>query len=417
MNVVGKKLLVLGGNSISSDIVKIAQSMGVYTIVTDWNDIEKSPAKSIADEYWNVSLMDYDQLVRLATEKHIDGVLTGYTDSYLVPYYILCKRLNLPCYGTQEQFELLHNKETFKKICVENKVPVVPEYDIETFDPAIISEKHKIIIKPVDNSGSRGISICSNEEQYKTGLETALANSTQKKVIIERFMECDDVSLTYTIQDGNISLSAICDRYIYQTPHNGSVTSGLIYPSKYTSTYLQDTNDVVIKMFQNVGLKNGVLFMQAFVENGKFYFYEMGYRLSGGRHYIFTEHQNNIHAIKQLVNFAITGKMAEYYIANSDNPHFHQICCQLSVLCKRHPIAQILGEDRIRFINGIIDYTSYYKEGATVGQEGTTAQIFARIHIVANTKGELQTILSQIKETLQVLDESGDNLVLDFFEY
>ena len=60
----GKKLLILGSNAVSCEIVKAAKELGVYTIVTDWNPIEKAPAKQISDEYWNVSLMDYDILVQ-----------------------------------------------------------------------------------------------------------------------------------------------------------------------------------------------------------------------------------------------------------------------------------------------------------------------------------------------------------------
>ena len=57
-----EKLLILGGNVLSCDIVRAAKEEGVYTIVTDWNDPQKSPAKLISDEYWNISLMDYDAL-------------------------------------------------------------------------------------------------------------------------------------------------------------------------------------------------------------------------------------------------------------------------------------------------------------------------------------------------------------------
>ena len=51
----GKKLLVLGGNSISEDIVNAAHALGVYVVVTDWNDTGRSPAKLLADEYWKAS--------------------------------------------------------------------------------------------------------------------------------------------------------------------------------------------------------------------------------------------------------------------------------------------------------------------------------------------------------------------------
>ena len=79
-----KKLLIIGGDSFSVDIVKTAQSMGIYTIVTDWYDTKRSPAKLVADEYWNTSIEDYESLTKQIQEHHVDGILTGFTDSYLL---------------------------------------------------------------------------------------------------------------------------------------------------------------------------------------------------------------------------------------------------------------------------------------------------------------------------------------------
>ena len=96
-----KKLLVLGGNALSCDIINIAKAMGVYTIVTDWYDTDRSPAKLICDERWDVSTTDYDELVKRVKENHIDGILTGFSDSYLLPYQHLCELTGLPCYATK----------------------------------------------------------------------------------------------------------------------------------------------------------------------------------------------------------------------------------------------------------------------------------------------------------------------------
>ena len=82
----GKKLLVLGGSAYMIDPVLKAKSMGIYTIVTDLHGIEKAPAKRVADEYWDISLMAYDQLVPKIKEEKIDGILTGFTDTFLLVY-------------------------------------------------------------------------------------------------------------------------------------------------------------------------------------------------------------------------------------------------------------------------------------------------------------------------------------------
>lgn len=409
-----KKILILGGNKLSCDIVNVAKTMNVYTIVTDWNKIEDSPAKQIADEYWNVSLMDYDELSKRIIDNNIDGILTGFTDSYLIPYQKLCELTGRPCYATKEQFEWTTDKASFKERCRRYDVPVVPEYDIKSFDKNIINKNHKVIIKPVDNSGSRGICICENSDEFEEKLNYSLGFSGKKHVVIERYMDCDDVSFEYKIQDGKATLTSICDRFIYKTQNEGSVTSYLIYPSKYTDVYLADVDKRVRKMFETEGLKNGALFMQAFAENGQFYFYEMGYRLSGGRHYIFTKNQNGDSSIEELINFAITGKMSDVSIAEIANPSFKDTCCQLSIICQTDVISKIIGWQEIAQLPQVIDAMQTYKEGDEIGKQGTTASIFGRLHIVVKDIEELNRIFEKIYSTLRVENGEGENLVIQY---
>lgn len=411
----GKKLLILGGNALSCDIVQTAQSMGVYTIVTDWNEPSQSPAKLIANEYWNISLMDYDLLTEKIREKRVNGVITGFTDSYLLPYQHLCEINDFPCYATKQQLEQTLDKGMFKSFCRESGIDVVPQYDLKTFNKHLISDSHKIIIKPVDNSGSRGICLCKSAEDFEAMLQYSLSYSQKKEVVLEKYMECDDVSFEYKIQDGEVFLSSICDRYIYKTKNAGSVTSKLIYPSRYTEDFMKETDGKVRQMFQQLGLQNGVLFMQAFVENGHFYFYEMGYRLSGGRHYLFTDNQNGTNAAKELIQFALTGKMSDKRLTIVANPKFKDVCCQLSILCRSEMISKIVGVDLIEKIPEIIDMKIYHHEGESIGKEGTTAQIFARIHVVAKSKTHLDELIQMIKKTLIVTNTKGDNIIINTF--
>ena len=308
----GKKLLITGGCRLAEDIVKAAKEMGIYTIVVDWHNPHVSPAKLVSDEYWNEDIKDYDRLISLIKEKKVDGVTTGFTDSYLIPYAELCEKAGLPYYATASLFQKTLDKKLFKEMCRNNGVPVVPEYDLQTFNPLKISKSHKIIIKPVDNSGSRGIVICDNPANYQECIDFALSYSEKKQIVIERFMEMEQISVSYTIQDGVPSLSTINDDLLYRSSNGGTVNCGGIYPSKYINFYREEIDDKVKNMLVKEGFRNGVLFMQAFCDGKELYFFEMGYRLSGGRHYIFTDHQNKSSSLKQLIHFALTGKMADY---------------------------------------------------------------------------------------------------------
>jgi len=408
----GKKLLILGGHFHSIEIVQIAKELGLYTIVTDWNDIEHSPAKKYADESWQISLLDYDTLSTKIKENCIDGIITGFADSYLVPYATICDKVGLPSYATAALFAKVHDKSLFKKMCLENGVPVVPEYDIENFDPNILSKSNKVIIKPVDNSGSRGIVICDDPDTFSQCLKHSLDFSVKKQVIIEKYLELDSVSISYTLQDGVASLTTMNDDFLYQEGGVGGVNCGGLYPSKYTDFYIEKIDKQVKAMFKQEDFKNGVLFMQAFTNGDEFYFFEMGYRLSGGRHYVLTENQNGTSSLKQLIHFAITGNMADYCISEKDNPRFNSQCYRFNLIGTPGKVKKIEGIDFLESREEVIYYNILKREGDEIGQPGTTASQVLCSHIVVNNSDEFIFLIEEIYDKVRFLDEDDKNLII-----
>lgn len=410
----GKKLLVLGGGATSIDIVNAAQALGVYVIVTDYYDVSRSPAKLIANEYWNESITDYDKLCALIKEKDVNGIITGFTDSYLMPYQHLCELSSLPCYATKEVFELTMDKARFKQLCRDNDVPVIPEYDLASFDPSIINDNHKVIVKPVDNSGSRGVILCTKPEDFQKCLDYALSFSEKKQVVIERYMEMDSISISYTIQDGVVSLSTTDDRYVHKAASGSSVTQCGIYPSKYTEAYIKHIDPKMKKMYERADLRNGVLAVQFFTDGNEFYVMEMGHRLTGGQHYTYTMAENGISSLDQLIHFAVTGSMADYSIAERDNACFKHIYCHLFILGKEAKIARFEGLDYLKKMPEVMHLTEMKRIGDKVGVDGTSAQKVVGLHLKVNDIAHLKKVLDNVKEHFHFYDEAGNDLTIVF---
>ena len=61
-------------------LVKRAQELGAYVIVTDIFDENRSPSKKIADEAWYDSWTDVDQIVEKCKKHGIDGITAGYRE-------------------------------------------------------------------------------------------------------------------------------------------------------------------------------------------------------------------------------------------------------------------------------------------------------------------------------------------------
>ena len=409
----GKKLLVLGGSAYMIDPVLKAKNMGVYTIVTDLHGIEKSPAKLVADEYWDISLMAYDQLVPLIKEKKIDGILTGFTDAFLLAYQHLCELTGLPCYATKEMFETTIDKAMFKQLCRDNGVPVIPEYDMDFFDPNAITDKNKVIIKPVDNSGSNGVILCERTEDYRRCLDYALSFSAKKQVVIEKYMEMDSVSISYTIQDGEISMSTMNDRIVHKAEGGGAVTNGGVYPSKHIDSYMKKMDLKVRRMYENFGVQNGVMAIQFFTDGDDYYCMEMGYRLTGGQHYRYTIIENGTSSLEYLIHFALTGKMADYRIIERDNPYFKNLCFQWNILGKEGEIATMEGFEKITALPEVISYSLDKKDGDLIGKDGTTSQKIAGLYTIVKDRTQMMEILEYIYSKFKVMDKDGNSLILD----
>ena len=199
----GKKLLVLGGSLISCEIIKRAKELGLYTVVTDYNDPCDSPGKQIADESFMVSATDVDGVVELIRCEHIDGVLTGFSDM-LLPYYAdICTKAGLPCYGTREQFEIFSEKKKYKTLCRQFDVPTIKEYGIEYLQEDKIESIHfPVLVKPSANSGARGIRICHTAAELREAYQLAVQSSADGIALIEQYVDEKEVTVFWIFQDG-----------------------------------------------------------------------------------------------------------------------------------------------------------------------------------------------------------------------
>lgn len=329
-----------------------------------------------------------------------------------MPYQHLCELTGLPCYGTKEAFEITIDKAKFKKHCINNGVPVIPQYDVERFDPSIITPSNKVIVKPVDNSGSRGVIVCRESKAYKQSVEFALSFSQKKEIIIERYMDMDSFAASYTIQDGEISLSTLNDRLEHKSSETAAITTAGIYPSKYLERYLMEMDPLMKKMYRAMGVTNGVLSVQGFVDETSFYVMEMGYRLTSGQHYNFSKYENGISALEQLIHFAVTGRMAEFSIAEKDNPRFKDICLNLCILGKQAVIDKMEGQEYIESLPEVIHANFLKRIGDQIGPDGNTSQKIANLHLVLKNIENMNRVIADIQSHFHAFDSAGNNLVL-----
>lgn len=416
VNLSGKRLLVMGGVHFSCEIIKKAQSMGIYTLVADYNKIEDSPGKQIADEAVDLSVTDVDAVVNYVKNHNIDGVFVGFNDM-LLPYYAeICEKCDLPCYGTKEQFDTLIAKDQYKALCRQFGVPTIPEYDYN--DENI---KYPVLVKPVDSSGSRGITICHNREELEAAVEVGRKASKTGKVLIERYMDGREVTVFWTFQDGNYYLSALANRHVKHNQGDDIIPLpvGYTFPSVYLPKYRKEVEENCKNMFRFLGIKNGMMFMQCKVEDGTCYVYDLGYRLTGSLEYKILERVCGYNPLEMMICHALTGKMGEESIAEKAKPEFAFPAFNVSCLCAPGKIKEITGIEEVRSMPDVEDVVVAHYPGETITEQmrGLLAQVAIRVLGSVPTKEDLFPVMQCIENTIHIIGKNGEELLLSGIEH
>ncbi len=418
----GKRLLVLGGTS-AKDIVTQAKRMGVYTIVADLD--ETNVSKKISDEAVVISTTDTESLVNLIKEKQINGVFSGPSEFNIQQVMKVCEASGLPFYASKKQWDICQNKATFKDLCRKFNVPVVPEYQVskEMFPEELTKVKYPVVVKPVDACSSKGLSICSDEAQLRQAIPYAISASESGKYIVEKCITSDyGFGCRYIANNGEIYLSAVCDRYtVDEFDGKAHISAAAIFPSKKTEAFIKNVNPGIIAMFKSIGLTNGTFFMQALVdqEDGQIYFHEMGLRLSGGLIYSMLEASCGYNDVQMMIRYALGGPMAtKEDVANID-PYMHgNFVGSLTIPLREGVVSHISGVDEVRSNSNVTSVVQYYQEGDKIGSEviGTLMQHFCRVKMMTKSIEEYLQLISWINDTIKVTDTEGNNMVYRCFD-
>jgi len=415
----GKKLLILGGNPETSALVILANDMGIKTIVTSARHTDD--AKKYAWKSYDVDGMDVDCVIELARDEKVDGVLVGVADILVPTYCKVCDALGLPCYATQKIVDVFAYKDVFKETCEKYGIHGIPEYklDANLNKEDLQKIKYPVMIKPVDNGGGVGMTVAYNEEELIIGVKKALEASKQKRFIVERYMQCDDMGMYYTFKDGYCSASCIYDRYTTdEQPGLSRVCLGGTYPAKHLDEYFEHMHDNAVRMFKDIGIENGVLMLSAFYENGEFYVYDMGFRLQGEAPHFIIKAIQGFDQREMLIRFALTGSEGELDLREADDTRLRgKYAATLWFLLKKGTVAKIEGFENLKSDKRVIQNVQRIFEGMEVPEEwiGNEKQVLSRMYLVCDSKEELTRCLKEYQKKVKAFDEQRNNLILKGF--
>lgn len=278
-----KKVMLLGGNYYQMTATKAAKRLGYYVISVDY--LPDNPAHKYADEYYNVSTIDKEAVLELAKKLSIDGIISYASDVSAPTAAFVAENMGLPT-NPYDSVLKLTRKDLIRPFMKENGFRVPESKVVNDINEAleyIQTIELPVMIKPVDSSGSKGITKLQDIDDIPNAYNKAKGCSVSKRVIIEKYIKREgfQISGDALLLNGKLSFCGLMDNH-FDEECNGFVPIGSSFPSTLPLTYQKIFLDEVQRLMSLLNMKFGALNLEGFVDdNGNVYVLEVGPRNGG----------------------------------------------------------------------------------------------------------------------------------------
>jgi len=348
-----KTIVFLGAGPEQANVLNLAQELGYKTCVLDANPF--AVGKKYADIFQNCNIQSATDILKSVKNINVDGIFAHAIElSYVVAE--VAEKLALPGIKPESAINStnkIKRLEIFKK----NKIHCAEFGISETIEDAKKIAKdlvYPIVIKPVDNAGSRGVILIQNKfdlEKYFT--ESKSYNKKEKQIIIEEYMTGHQISSETVIYNKQFFTTGFSDRnyknmekyYPYFIEDGGDM------PSKINQSLRKKTVETIEKAISVLGLDFGPAKGDLLIHENTPYVIEMASRTSGGR---FATHQvpasTGVNILKPLLQMTCGDPVD----LNEFKPKFNFGCSQRYIIPNPGKIISVSGIEEAKKIPGVI---------------------------------------------------------------
>ena len=172
-----KKILILGASIYQVPLIQTAKRLGFYTIVASIPG--EYPGFALADKVYYINTVDKESILKAAMDEQIDGICTTGTDVAVATIGYVCERMGLA--GVSEAAAVrATDKAEMKEAFQKHQVSASKFRKVKTLDEVYAAAEEiglPVVVKRVDSSGSRGITIVREKEGLAQAFEDALSRS------------------------------------------------------------------------------------------------------------------------------------------------------------------------------------------------------------------------------------------------
>jgi hypothetical protein len=401
----GKRLAVFGANNVVDEVTAYAREHGI--VLVSVGNVPEAPMHQVSDEQYYMDCTDETAMLRFFKEKHIDGLLSCSGEMVIRKTVGFIGKTGFHYYATPEQWDVLMNKQHFKEACLRYGMPAIPAFRLEEKDIP-----YPVIVKPVDNGGSFGITVCHSRTEMEEAIAKAIRHSTVGEYLCEKFIVGPYFQFEIWRQNGKSYFPYTKGRVFYDAIGTSPQQPFLdLYPSP-EANIISRLYEPMSHLFDDLGIDNGSCMFQGIISDGVPYIMDNAFRLSGGMDFRVVHQDKGIDLVACYMQHALTGQFGEDFssLAKPLQGYYATICIGL----RNGHIHTIRGIDDVRLLPYVYSLFQYYHEGDTMLYSGIFLQVLCRIFVRADSQQELQQHISSILSLIEVEDDNGRSLLINF---
>lgn len=278
-----KKILLLGGSNQQIIAIETAKRLGYRTVLCDY--LPDNPGQYIADKYYQISTTDTVSVLDVARQEKVNGIVAYASDPAAPTAAFVAEKLGLPT-NPYESVRILSEKHLFRQFLRANGFSCPRCETFQSYDTVL--EKldeigFPLMVKPVDSSGSKGISHLASMDNLREAFDFALKFSRKKMVIIEEYVERDHpyiIGGDIFVKDGRVLLWGLLN--CHRDPRvNPLVPVGKSYPLQLEKNRIELIHNEISRLIGLLRIHSGALNVEMIFKGDQLYIIECGPRNGG----------------------------------------------------------------------------------------------------------------------------------------
>ncbi|WHY86077.1 ATP-grasp domain-containing protein [Neobacillus novalis] len=279
MKVEQKRIMIIGAGILQVPAIVKAKEMGLKVIAIDMDP--NAPGFKLSDESIQLSTIDIENSLKKALEIKPDAVMTLASDMPIRTVAAIGEKCNLQTISFETALDATDKGKMRKKLKKMN-VPVPNFFIVSSLEQYLKVTKHfmgKFIVKPADNSGSRGIVLVEDINNINEAYLYAKKHSKSGEVLVEEYLVGPEVSVETLTINGKTHVIAITDKLTTGAPH--FVEMGHSIPSQHPTRVQNEIKNLALAAIEAIGIDVGPSHTEIIVTPEGPKIVELGARLGG----------------------------------------------------------------------------------------------------------------------------------------